>query len=324
MVLKSKTDISLPLERSLLLNQPSTFLTRDSLANAKILVVDDQPINIQVINQILGDSYQLNFAKTGQEALDICLRDAPDLILMDVIMPNLDGLTTCRIIKNDPEINDIPIVFITSLQRSEEENACWQAGGIDYMVKPVNPLPLKNRVRAHLTLKFQADVLKKLAYLDGLTGVYNRRYLDEYLAKQVAQAKRTKQPISLLMVDIDLFKQYNDEYGHLVADDQLKLVALTVRSSLNRPTDIAARYGGEEFTCVLPNTDERGAKHVAKQIQQAVDQLKISHRLSPHQILTVSIGVSTILPDQDYSSDLISMADKKLYKAKHTGRNKVI
>lgn len=306
------------------MNQPTTFLTNDSLANAKILVVDDQPINIQVINQILGDSYQLNFAKTGQEALDICLRDAPDLILMDVIMPNLDGLTTCRIIKNDPEISDIPIVFITSLQRSEEENACWQAGGIDYMTKPVNPLPLKNRVRAHLTLKFQADVLKKLAYLDGLTGVYNRRYLDEYLAKQVAQAKRTNQPISLLMVDVDLFKQYNDEYGHLVADDQLKLVALTVRSSLNRPTDIAARYGGEEFTCVLPNTDERGAKHVAKKIQQAVDQLKISHRLSPHQILTVSIGVSTILPDQDYSSDLISIADKNLYKAKHTGRNKVV
>ena len=180
------------------MNSATDTLAKVSLENARILVVDDQPINIQVINQILGGSFQLRFAKSGQEALDICLSDPPDLILMDVIMPNLDGLTTCKIIKNTPNISDIPVVFITSLQKAEEENACWQAGGIDYMTKPVNPLPLTNRVNAHLTQKFQADLLKKLAYLDGLTGVYNRRYLDDYLARQTSQAKRTNHAISLL------------------------------------------------------------------------------------------------------------------------------
>ena len=133
------------------MNQAATTLTKVSLENARILVVDDQPINIQVINQVLGDCYHLRFAKSGQAALDICLSDPPDLILMDVVMPELDGLTTCKIIKNTPEISDIPVVFITSLQKSEEENACWQAGGIDYMVKPVNPLPLRNRVNAEIS-----------------------------------------------------------------------------------------------------------------------------------------------------------------------------
>tara|TARA_R110001599_G_scaffold8717_11_gene43031 strand:+ start:142620 stop:143564 length:945 start_codon:yes stop_codon:yes gene_type:complete len=312
------------IEECSILNQAATTLTKVSLENARILVVDDQPINIQVINQMLGDCYHLRFAKSGQAALDICLSDPPDLILMDVVMPELDGLTTCKIIKNTPEISDIPVVFITSLQKSEEENACWQAGGIDYMVKPVNPLPLRNRVNAHLTLKFQADLLKKLAYLDGLTSVYNRRYLNDYLTQQTAQAKRSNQPLSLLMVDIDYFKQFNDEYGHLFADDQLKQTALSIKRTLQRPTDIVARFGGEEFVCVLPNTGKLGARHVAESIMQNIAALKITHKLSPHQSLTVSIGTATIEAKQDYGTDLIAIADKHLYKAKQTGRNKAI
>ncbi len=306
------------------MNSATDTLAKVSLENARILVVDDQPINIQVINQILGGSFQLRFAKSGQEALDICLSDPPDLILMDVIMPNLDGLTTCKIIKNTPNISDIPVVFITSLQKAEEENACWQAGGIDYMTKPVNPLPLTNRVNAHLTQKFQADLLKKLAYLDGLTGVYNRRYLDDYLARQTSQAKRTNHAISLLMIDIDYFKQFNDEYGHLVADDQLKLTAFTLKESLHRPTDITARYGGEEFICVLPDTGAEGAKQVAERILRHIRALEIPHKLSPHKYLTVSVGTASIEAKQNYNTDLTALADKNLYKAKNTGRNKVI
>ena len=306
------------------MNLPEAGPTNVSLESASILIVDDQPINIQVINQILGGLYQLTFARSGQEALDLCLSDPPDLILMDVVMPELDGLATCKIIKNTPDISDIPVVFITSLQAAEEENACWEAGGIDYMIKPVNPLPLKNRIKAHLTLKFQADLLKKLAYVDGLTSVYNRRYLDDYVLQQKAQAKRAKQSLSLLMVDIDYFKQFNDQYGHLYADDQLKSVALNLRGTLRRPLDIVARYGGEEFVCVLPDTGELGANHVARLMIKSIADLKINHALSPHKFLTVSVGIATIDSEQDFSTDLISLADKKLYKAKQTGRNKAV
>lgn len=291
---------------------------------ARILVVDDQPINIQIINQILVDDYQVFFATSGDEALDFCSKSPPDMVLMDVVMPKMDGLTTCKIMKQTPELATIPVMFVTALQKQNEENACWEAGGIDYLIKPVNPATLRNRVKAQITLKFQTDLLKRMVYLDGLTAVYNRRYFDDFLRQQMAQAKRTEQSLSLLLVDIDYFKQFNDHYGHLSGDDQLKVVAQCLGSVLRRPTDIVARYGGEEFACVLPHTDSKGAQFVAQELVNSVAALAIPHQLSPYNILTISIGVAVVDGTEQSNEDLVSKADKHLYKAKNTGRNRFV
>ncbi|MFQ3237009.1 MAG: diguanylate cyclase (GGDEF)-like protein [Paraglaciecola sp.] len=291
---------------------------------ARILVVDDQPINIQIINQILIDDYQVFFATSGNEALDFCMKTPPDMVLMDVVMPEMDGLTTCQIMKKTPELATIPVIFVTALQKQNEENACWEAGGIDYLIKPVNPVTLRNRVKAHITLKFQTDFLKKMVYLDGLTGVYNRRYFDDFLQRQVAQAKRSDQSLALLMVDIDYFKQFNDQYGHLSGDDQLNAVAQCLAEVLRRPTDIVARYGGEEFACVLPYTDFKGARYIAQELVDSVSKLGIPHKLSPYHKLTISVGLAVVDASINSTEDLVSEADKQLYKAKKTGRNRFI
>lgn len=292
-----------------------------TLKQARVLVVDDQPLNIQVISQILGAHYQIFMATSGQQAIEFCLQTPPDLVLMDVVMPDMDGLETCQKMKKDSALADIPVLFVTALSEPEEENACWQAGGVDFLHKPVNPSTLLNRVKAHLTLKLQTDLLRELVYLDGLTGAYNRRYYDDYYLRQLAQARRTKQPLALMMIDIDLFKQYNDHWGHLLGDDCLIAVAQTLKSLLHRPVDLFARYGGEEFVCVLPDTDTQGAIHLAEYLLKAVSQLTIAHPKSEFQVVTISIGVAVWQPQDSADMDLQELADKQLYQAKNAGRN---
>lgn len=289
------------------------------LENATILVVDDQPINIQVIYQILGEQYQVLMATSGIEAIKVCKTSMPDLVLMDVVMPEQDGLTTCKLMKTDAEIANIPVIFVTGLQQQSEENACWEAGAVDFIQKPVNPSTLQHRVRAHLTLKRQTDLLRSLAYIDGLTGVNNRRYFEQYFQKQLAACKRLQQPIAVLLIDIDHFKQYNDHYGHLLGDDALKLVAKSLKLSTKRPADLVARYGGEEFICVLPNTDASGATHLATKMLAAIMELNIKHPTSPLGKISVSIGVAATT---DYQVNLTQLADEQLYSAKQNGRNR--
>lgn len=286
--------------------------------DATILVVDDQPINIQVIYQILGDQYQILMATSGAEAIKVCKKSMPDLVLLDVVMPEQDGLTTCKLMKADPEIANIPVIFVTGLQQQSEENACWEAGAVDFIQKPVNPNTLVNRVKAHLLLKKQSDLLRSLAYVDGLTGVYNRRFFDQYLHSQLAVCKRLQQPIAIMIIDIDHFKKYNDHLGHLAGDDALKLVAQRLKQTSKRPADLVARYGGEEFICVLPNTDIRGATHLAQKMLSAIRDLDIEHPTSPVGQITVSIGVAATT---DYKLNLTQLADEQLYLAKQNGRN---
>jgi diguanylate cyclase (GGDEF)-like protein len=290
-----------------------------SLEGATILVVDDQPINIQVIYQILGDQYQVLMATSGPEAIKVCKASMPDLVLMDVVMPQQDGLTTCKLMKADSAIANIPVVFVTGLQQQSEENACWEAGAVDFIQKPVNPCTLLNRVKAHLTLKRQADLLRSLAYIDGLTGVYNRRYFEQYLQKQLAVCKRLQQPLAVMIIDIDHFKQYNDHFGHLAGDDGLKLVAQSLKHSTKRPTDLVARYGGEEFICVLPNTDTNGAAHLASKMLAAISQLNLEHPSTELGKISISIGIAATT---DYQLNICQLADEQLYLAKQSGRNR--
>lgn len=292
---------------------------------ASLLVVDDQPINIKVVHQIFNGIHQVLMATSGDQAIELCLKSPPDLILLDVVMPGIDGLETCRRLKQVETTRDIPVIFVTGGQHAEDENLCWEAGGVDFVSKPINALTLRNRVRAHLQLKQQADMLRELAFRDGLTSVANRRYFDERYETELRRAKRGATPLSLVMIDVDNFKRYNDHYGHQSGDDCLRAVALALKKQLNRPADLLARYGGEEFVCILPETDIGGASQTAERLRLAVEQLAIPHAASNSgNVVTVSIGVASITAVADDAAlSLLTLADQQLYLSKHGGRNRI-
>lgn len=245
---------------------------------ATILVVDDQALNLQVMNAILSPTYNVLAATSGTKAIEICRKTRPDLILMDVIMPSQNGLDVCRELKANPAFSDIPIIFVTGLETEEEENSCWHAGGVDFIKKPVNATTLKHRVRAHLKLKFQSDLLRDWAFVDGLTGVYNRRHFNDCYEREVKVAARSGRELAVALIDIDFFKKYNDHYGHLEGDDCLRLVATSLRNVMRRPNDIFARYGGEEFAYIMPETSREGALHMANKMLKAVRDAGKSQR----------------------------------------------
>lgn len=295
------------------------------LQGSVILVVDDQPINIQTIYNLLSDDYTILAATSGDEALEICFSESPpDLILLDVIMEGKSGIEVCKLLKQRNTTAEIPVIFVTSFQKQTEENECWNCGGVDFIPKPINPITLKNRVRAHLTIKRQKDALLELVYIDGLTGVFNRRYFDIHIKKINKNSERSDTDNALLMIDIDCFKHYNDTYGHVLGDEVLKTVAITIKDSLKRSCDFVARYGGEEFAVVLPDTDLNGATKVAQVLNNTVKGLKIIHEGTEHHVVTISIGVSTMLNAKESERDLVDDADHFLYEAKETGRNKVL
>ncbi|ABL98956.1 diguanylate cyclase [Shewanella amazonensis] len=304
-----------------MINQEQPFKGSDD-GPPKVLIVDDKPSNIQIVHHIIKDQYQVLMATSGKRAIEICLEMLPDLVLMDVIMPELSGLDTCKLMKQHPELVNIPVIFITGLQGQHDENACWDAGGVDFISKPFNATTLKNRIKAQVTLKRQSDLLRRLAFLDGLTGVKNRHFFDQYLETQLMLARRQSQAICVLMVDIDYFKQYNDSFGHQMGDEALRSVAQALGESCRRPADLVARYGGEEFVVVLPNTPKNGVERVIERIQGAIAELDIHHPASATGILTVSMGGMIWLADYQSTEALLGEADKLLYRAKSLGRNR--
>ena len=240
-------------------------------------------------------------------------------------MPEQDGLETCRQLKADKQLADIPVIFVTGLQHQTDEDACWDAGGVDFIQKPFNTNTLRNRVKAHLALKRQADLLRSLAYLDGLTGIYNRRYFDNVLSIQLAQHRRKLSPLAVLMIDIDYFKKYNDTFGHLAGDDALRKVASALKHSV-READMVARYGGEEFALILPGTPLTSAKKLMVRLKDRI--AAISHSLENKQLVSVtaSIGIASLDGSKhfEYPSNLVKAADLALYAAKNSGRNQII
>lgn len=236
-------------------------------------------------------------------------------------MPGISGLETCKIIKNNEALKDIPILFITANQDAKSEDQCWESGCTDFITKPFSTNTLRHRVNAHVAAKLMTDQLKTLAWIDGLTGVHNRRYFDEYFSDQTKLSARNKRPLSILMIDIDLFKQYNDLHGHLAGDDCLRNVANIIKGSLERPTDHVARYGGEEFSVVLPDTNEEGLEVVANHILLKLRTANIVHKGDPSGLLTVSIGGCTAICNGSHGKTLVMTADENLYLAKKAGRN---
>lgn len=293
-------------------------------ARARLLVVDDQPINIQVMNQIFADQYQVFMATSGQQALDFCHRTPPDLVLLDIVMPGLDGYEVCTALKAAPDTCDIPVIFVTAHTDAAQETRGLEVGAVDFISKPVNPAVVRARVKTQLTLKCQSDLLRRLVFLDGLTGVFNRRYFDQQLATEMARAMRAQKPLALIMLDVDFFKRFNDHYGHQAGDDCLRQVAQTLKATLRRPADLVARYGGEEFACVLPETEFAQAMKMARELEA-----NVRHRAMPHidsdvaPVITVSLGVAGFTATATASGDattLLALADAQLYQAKASGR----
>ncbi|AJG99456.1 diguanylate cyclase domain-containing protein [Clostridium beijerinckii] len=317
--------------------------------NTNILIVDDRQDNLLVLESLLEDM-ECNIIKatSGNEALSLMLDYEFALVLLDVQMPEMDGFETAEFMRMNSKTRYVPIIFVTAISK---EKMCifkgYEKGAVDYLFKPIEPIILQSKVRVFLELYNQKKLveeqtkllelklkelsdlkeanfkLENLSTLDGLTGISNRRSFDNYIETSLRSCVRSQKPISLIMADIDFFKGYNDNYGHLKGDDCLTKVANTITSSIKRPLDFAARYGGEEFAVILPETDIEGAKVIAEVIRKNVEGLKIVHEHSKaSQYVTLSLGIATLYTNMEISSNrLIESADKALYRAKSNGRN---
>ncbi|MEN9898679.1 MAG: hypothetical protein RLZZ66_2328 [Pseudomonadota bacterium] len=295
------------------------------LPTARLLIVDDDPNNIRLLASIFDQDYDILFALNGQEAIDISLLERPDLIILDVMMPDLDGYTVCRTIKNHPHTKDIPIVFLTAHCDVEEEIRGLEMGAADFISKPFYPKIVKIRVSNQIELKYAREKLTKLAITDGLTGIANRRYFDDQLAHEWTRARRLNQTLAIAMIDVDWFKKYNDHYGHQGGDDCLQQVANVLSNVAKRDSDFVARYGGEEFAIILPMTQAENALELSKNICLALSNLELPHVLSDFGHVTLSVGVAVGCPKQNTTPrNLLLNADKALYTAKENGRNRAV
>jgi len=289
-----------------------------------ILVVDDVPRNLQLMGTVLkAINAKVAFAQNGKQAIEYAQSKHPDLILLDIMMPEMDGYEVCKRLKDTQTTKDIPIIFITALNDENDEYHGFKLGAVDYITKPFNPKIVQVRVANYLRLKRKTDLLEKLSSIDGLTEIHNRRRFDETLENEWSRDKRDQAYISLILIDIDFFKQFNDMYGHAAGDNCLRKVAAKLKEVLLRPADFVARYGGEEFVVLLPETDIKGAEVIAEKLRTGIESLNIPHEKSTvSDIVTISLGIATTIPEKGLShNELIETADKYLYESKKNGRN---
>ena len=289
-----------------------------------ILVVDDMTTTLLLIHDLLKDTYEVKIAKSGTKALEIL--ESPndiDLILLDIEMPDINGYDVCKRIKNNETIKNIPIIFITGRTSQEDEEYGLNLGAIDYITKPFNKAIVKLRIKNYLNLKIKNDMLEKLSMYDGLTNIRNRRFFDETFEKTFSEIKRDKKSLAVLMIDIDFFKPYNDNYGHGQGDETLRKVAKALEKTIKRPSDFVARYGGEEFVILLKDINKDGVEAVANNLLNAIRELKITHEFSKiENYVTISIGASFYNSNSDVTKlELLLKADETLYSVKNSGRN---
>ncbi|WP_283627283.1 diguanylate cyclase [Shewanella baltica] len=301
------------------------LIARPQSEKGKILIVDDQPLNIKILHQLFNEEYELFMATNGEQAIAICQKVQPDLVLLDIEMPGMSGFDVCQHLKADPETATIGVIFVTAHFDEVQEVKGFQLGAVDFIHKPINPIITTARVKNQFTLKRQSDLLHSIALLDSLTGVANRRQFEQRLPEIWKHCCRNELALSVVMLDVDFFKRFNDRYGHQEGDQCLRQVAKAISDSLQRATDFVARYGGEEFICILPETKLAGAIHTAQNIVNAVQALHLEHLESSFQEVTISAGVASVLPKSDLTwQTLIETADQQLYLAKENGRNQVV
>jgi diguanylate cyclase (GGDEF)-like protein len=296
----------------------------DETKKNSLLIVDDEKLNLKVLTHILLQDYTLYTAKDGLTAIEYAKEYYPDLILLDIIMPGMDGYEVITELKQIDGVRDIPVIFITGLNNSEDEEKGLALGAVDYINKPFISAVIRLRVKHQMQIINQLRAIERLSMIDQLTNIANRRSFDNRLGVEWYRAVREKTPISMLMIDVDKFKTYNDTYGHQQGDVVLRTIAEVFTNTLKRALDFAARWGGEEFTILLPNVDKDGALIVAEDIRKNVENTEIPCANGTFTKVTISVGVNTEEPSHNSSVDtFISGADEALYIAKRTGRNKV-
>jgi diguanylate cyclase (GGDEF)-like protein len=290
-----------------------------------ILIVDDSPFIINKLIKILQDEYTVISAFSGKDALKFLELHNIDLILLDLVLPDLSGYDVCKQLKNNYKTRNIPVIFISNKGEIDDQLNGFELGAIDYMVKPLLEPILKAKIKNYLKIKNRNDQLETLSLVDELTNIANRRCFNKVLNREWKHALRKHDFLSLLFIDIDFFKAYNDCYGHSAGDHCLQQIAKALKKSLHRANDTAARYGGEEFTVILPATNIAGAVEVAQNISNNIADLKIPHVMSKiNSYVTVSIGVIAMIPATTFNCiDFINKADMAMYKSKKNGRNRI-
>ncbi|MES2538926.1 MAG: PleD family two-component system response regulator [Pseudomonadota bacterium] len=313
-----------------------------------VLLVDDQVMVGEAIRRALltQPNIDFHFCSRADDAIRLAEQTRPTVILQDLVMPGVDGLSLVRQYRLNPATRDIPVIVLSTKDDPAIKSAAFAAGVNDYLVKLPDTIELIARIRHHsrsyINLlqrnaaykalresqqKLQQSnlELQRLTNTDGLTGIANRRYFDEYLAAEWKRARREQTPLSLMLLDIDNFKLYNDTFGHVAGDEVLRAVAAALDGSSQRPADLAARFGGEEFAIILPATTPGGARLVGEKARRAVEDLRIPHEpSSTGDWLTVSGGCATLVPQQnDAVTRLIEIADRGLYLAKNSGKNRI-
>ena len=286
------------------------------------------PLTCSALGNLLKGDYRIRVATSGEKALAIAQdpeEKPPDLILLDIQLSGMDGYEVCRHLKGNESTNAIAVIFVTALDATSDEELGLKLGAVDYITKPFSPAIVRARVNTHLQLKRKTDLLEQYARLDGLTGIPNRRHFDEQLDSEIKYSLREGHPLSVIMIDIDHFKPFNDNFGHGAGDQCLQQVSATLSAAAKRPTDRVCRYGGEEFVALLPNTDGAGARQLAEIMRSSIEDLGIKH---PHSsvspVLTISLGTTTFSPQEGADkTSLLKRADQALYDAKHAGRNRI-
>lgn len=290
-----------------------------------VLIIDDQKTNLKILGDILRQDTDIMLAQSAEQGFRKAEAYQPDLILLDVLMPDISGFELIKKLKHNSQTSSIPVIFITALNDSSHEEQGLRLGACDYIYKPFHAAIVQARVRLHLQLARQRKMLEQLAHIDPLTGIANRRKYDQVLDQYWRSALRQHSTLSIVMLDIDHFKEYNDHYGHAAGDKVLHQIAHRLKDSLKRPNDFIARYGGEEFVLLLPESDDQGSRQLIEQCLQAVEDLQLPHDYSPvSNIVTLSAGGISCQPSQYQEPlDAIKQADAMLYQAKQSGKNRV-
>ncbi len=315
-------------------------------ARTRVMLVDDQAIVAEALRRMLADEADIDYHYCGDptQAISEAISFAPTVILQDLVMPDIDGLMLLKFFRSNPQTKSIPIIVLSTKEDPKIKSEAFELEASDYLVKFPDKLEVIARIRAHSRsflaqqqrdeayralhalqkeLEIKNAELERLSSLDGLTGIANRRIFDQFIENECSRAAREGTPVSLVLIDIDHFKVYNDNYGHQGGDDCLRKVAQAMAATVKRPSDLVARYGGEEFAVVMPGTDKEGAANIAEVLRSGVDAMNLEHAHSTTaDHVTISLGVSTLIPvDSTTSNELVARADEALYRAKEAGRN---